>query len=409
MRVLAVRVPGTNCRALAIFAVLLMLAGCDDGGGSGSSISSGVSTPTPVNNTQAVEVNFGPANEDVDVAFTSVTICSPGTATCQTIPNVEIDTGSIGLRLIASQVTISLPQVSDGKGNRLGNCIVFADNSYLWGSVAMADVEMAGEKASSVPIQILGDSTFAAVPGACNSGGIADDTISTLGANGILGIGVFRQDCGPACVSSTLPNNYFSCPSTGCVGTTAPLASQLQNPVWMFPQDNNGFQLTLPAIAATGAPSVSGSLIFGIGTQSNNALGGAKVYTTDNTGSYSVSYNGTSYSNSFVDSGSNGIFFLDAGTLGLLECPVNTGFYCPNTPQTYSVITTGANGAAGTVVFNIANGNSLFATGNSAFNNLGGDNGPSFDFGLPFFFGRTVFIGIEGQNTPGGAGPYWAY
>jgi hypothetical protein len=398
-------------RALAILALsaaLLMLAGCDDGGSSSSSPAP-TPTPTPVNNTQAVQVNFGPANNDIDVAFTSVTICAPGTSNCQTIPNIEIDTGSIGLRLISSLVTVSLPQVSDGHGNRLGNCIVFADNSFLWGPLALADVQMAGEKASSVPIQILGDSSFPSVPSSCDSGGTADDTISTLGANGILGIGVFRQDCGPACVSSGSPNVYFSCPGGSCATTTAPLASQLQNPVWMFPQDNNGFLLTLPPVDALGAPAVSGSLIFGIGTQSNNGLGGAQVYTTDQTGTYSVTFKGTAYPNSFVDSGSNGIFFLDGQTLDISECQVNVGFYCPNTSQAYSVITTGANGAAGTVLFNIANANTLFATGHSAFNNLGGSNDQSFDFGLPFFFGRNVFVGIEGQSTPGGMGPYWAY
>ena len=392
---------------LAVSASLLMLAGCDGGGGGSSS--SPPPPPPPVNNTQPVQVNFGPANNDIDVAFTSVTICAPGSSSCQTIPNIEIDTGSIGLRLIASQVSLALPQISDGHGSRLGNCIVFADNSFLWGPLAMADVQMAGEKASSVPIQLLGDSSFASAPSACNSGGTADDTIAALGANGILGIGLFRQDCGSFCVTSGSANVYFSCPSGTCSSITAPLASQLQNPVWMFPQDNNGFYLTLPMIGATGAPSVSGSLIFGIGTQSNNALGGAQVYTADNTGSFRVSFNGTTYSNSFIDSGSNGIFFLDSQTLGIPECQGNTGFYCPTSTQTYSVITTGANGHAGTVVFSIANANTLFASGNSAFNNLGGDNGQSFDLGLPFFFGRDVFIGIEGQSTPGGAGPYWAY
>jgi hypothetical protein len=273
----------------------------------------------------------------------------------------------------------------------------------------MADVQIAGEKAASVPIQLLGDSGFASVPSTCDSGGTADDTIATLGANGILGIGLFRQDCGPACVSSGSQGVYFSCPGSTCVTTTAPLASQLQNPVWMFPQDNNGFHIALPAIAATGAASVSGSLIFGIGTQTNNALNGAQVYTTDNSGSYSVTFNGTTYHNSFVDSGSNGIFFLDAQTLGIPECTVNTGFYCPATTMAYTATTTGANGHAGMVAFNIANANTLFQSNNSAFNNLGGSNGTSFDFGLPFFFGRTVFVGIEGQSTPGGVGPYWAY
>ena len=32
-----------------------------------------------------------------------------------------------------------------------------------------------------------------------------------------------------------------------------------------------------------------------------------------------------------------------------------------------------------------------------------------FDWGLPFFFGREVFVAIEGQETPSGPGPYYAY
>jgi hypothetical protein len=40
---------------------------------------------------------------------------------------------------------------------------------------------------------------------------------------------------------------------------------------------------------------------------------------------------------------------------------------------------------------------------------LAGPNSGTFDWGLPFFFGRNVFTAIESQNTPGGVGPYWAY
>jgi hypothetical protein len=69
----------------------------------------------------------------------------------------------------------------------------------------------------------------------------------------------------------------------------------------------------------------------------------------------------------------------------------------------------GQNGTSGTVPFSIANAEQLFSTGNAAFNDLGGPNPGAFDWGMPFFFGRKVFVAIEGQPTPAGAGPYWAY
>jgi len=38
-----------------------------------------------------------------------------------------------------------------------------------------------------------------------------------------------------------------------------------------------------------------------------------------------------------------------------------------------------------------------------------GSNPGGFDWGLNFFYGRTVFTAIAGRSTPGGAGPFWAY
>ena len=61
------------------------------------------------------------------------------------------------------------------------------------------------------------------------------------------------------------------------------------------------------------------------------------------------------------------------------------------------------------VAFSIANALPLIDSPSVVFNNLGGPNPASFDWGIPFFLGRTVFVGIEGQSSPAGTGPYWAY
>ena len=394
---------------LVFSAGLLVLIGCG-----GSSSSSGGSS-TPVNNTQALQVNLGPANNSTNEAFVAVTICAPGSSNCQTIENVQLDTGSEGLRILSSQVSLSLPAVADTSGNALQECVSFADLSYVWGPVVSADIQMAGEKAASVPIQIISASPAFPVPSNCISGAgaAADNAVAALGANGILGLGVFQQDCGGACTTASAPDMYYLCPNSVCQVSTVPLGSQLQNPVWLFPQDNNGVLISLPSVPADGAASVSGSLIFGIGTQSDNALGSAQVYTTDNAGNFQTTYHGIAYSQSYIDSGSNGLYILDASILGITDCSDAAGFYCPGSPVDYTATNTGLNGAKADVSFSIANADALFAANNganAAFDDLGGDNSGSFDWGLPFFYGRKVFVGIEGKLSPAGvAGPYWAY
>jgi hypothetical protein len=396
----------TSRRALRLLAGISILAGC--GGGTSNTGSGGTSA---VNNVQPIQVSFGPANDAVNGLYTSVTICVPGTANCQTIDGVEVDTGSVGLRLLGSRVTLPLPRMTDASGNALANCVSYVDNSYTWGPMAAADVRMAGEQAASVPIQIIGAPVFADAPPDCSSGGTAADTVSALGANGILGLAVFRQDCGPACSGGRPPAIYFSCPpASPCAVTPVPLQSQLQNPVWLFPQDNNGVLVSLPSIPADGAPTVAGSLIFGIGTQANNALEGARVYTTDDVGNFSTVFNGTTYSSSYLDTGSNGFFFQDSDTIGFPPCPDgNSDFSCPPTTVSLTATNIGHNGASASVAFSVANAESLFNTPNAAFNDLAGPDTGDFDWGLPFFFGRKTFIAIEGQSTAGGTGPYWAY
>ncbi len=361
-------------------------------------------------NVAPIAVNGGPTGDYPDAAFVSVTVCEPGTSTCQTIDNVLVDTGSFGLRIVSSELTtVSLPQQKASDGNPVAECLTFLA-SYTWGPVQTADVQIAGEKASSVPIQVLSDTDFPVASQCSSSGFQSADTLATLGANGLLGVGLAAQDCGNPCPANL--NQYYECPSSGCQPIAQALSQQVINPVALFAADNNGVIVELPAASSGGEASVSGSLVFGIGTQSNNGLGGATVYTAPS-GSFTTSYNGQSYPESFIDSGSNGYFFLDSSLTGLTNCPSNdAGFYCSG--ANFTATNEGSNATSGAVKFSITSAETLFATpGNFALGDLGGSSSNSapfyFDWGLPFFFGRNVFVAINGASTPGGAGPYWAY
>src|SRR3984957_2792304 len=389
-------------RRLLVFGLLgaVLAPGCG-----GSSTSGSSSTPTQViqtsgSNVLPVNVNLGPTNNADNIAYTSVTICVPGTTNCQTIGGIQVDTGSSGLRILSSALNLSLPQQTDPNGNPVVECLQFV-SSYSWGSVRTVDVQIAGEQAHSVPVQVIGDPAFPSIPDSCSSTGPSADTVQTFGANGLLGIGVFRQDCGSPCVfaGSSNPNMYYVCPSTGCVPTAQSLAQQVPNPVWLFPTDNNGSIVELPSVVAAGEASVAGSVVFGIGTQSNNALGAANVIPVDANGLFTTVYRSTSYTGSIFDSGSDALYILDGGTLSLALCSDASFYYCPATPQNLSAAVPNKAGTAVTINFSVSNADTLLNTPFAAFSNLAGPNPGSFDWGLPFFYGRNVFAAIELQST----------
>jgi uncharacterized protein DUF3443 len=370
------------------------------------------STPgsSAASNVQPVVVNGGPNNDYINGLFTTVTVCVPGQSTCQTIGGVLVDTGSVGLRIVSSVLTLSLPQQTASiGGGPLVECAQFQDG-FTWGPVRTADIRLAGKQANSVPIQVVGESAFSTIPSQCSSTGSAQNTVADLGANGVLGVGFYREDCGQACASvgSSNPGAYYSCPSAGCAVTSVTAARQLQNPVWMFSGDNNGLVIQLPSVPAGGTTTISGSMIFGISTQSNNALGSARVLTADASGNFTTIFNGQSYGDSFIDSGSNGTFFLDTATTGLPICSDSKDFYCPARTQSFSATQRGTNGATSAIAFSVGNAGAI-PSRFAAASELAGPNVGAFDWGLPFFYGRTIFVAIEGQGAPGGAAPYWAY
>ncbi|MFM0593942.1 MULTISPECIES: DUF3443 domain-containing protein [Paraburkholderia] len=395
-------------RRFFIAALLLLLAGC--GGGSGSSVSTGTSGQ----NKAAISVDgtFGVVNR----AYTNVTICAPGTNNCQTIDHVLIDTGSVGLRLLSTPAiaALNLASQNTSAGNQLGECYFYV-SSYVWGSARLADVKMGGETASNIAVHIVADPAMPAAPNYCSStGGAAQSTSAAMNANGIMGIGVTPADCGSGCSLNPANNRYYTCGATSCTSTAVPLAQQVGNPVAQFAQDNNGVIMQLPSISSAGAVNATGQLIFGIGTQADNALGSAQVYATNLNGDITTVYNGTSYPDSFIDSGTNRYSFNDSS----LPLCAGTVDYCPASPTALSAVNVGGNGINGTVNFNVANVNSLFGAGNFAQNDRAGPISAlgaasflstSFDWGLPFFYGRSLFVAFNGRSTPGGAGPYYAY
>jgi hypothetical protein len=392
------------------FGVALCVSAASCGGGDGTiSPQGGGGSVTPANNVVDAAVTAGPNGNSINVLYTTVTVCLPGTSNCQSIDNIQVDTGSYGLRLLAPVLTLTFP-VATLNGSALVECTSFVDG-YSWGPVALADVQVSGETASSVPVQIIGDSRYPTVPTDCSDHApTAEDTVATFGANGILGIGPFAQDCGEACASGvTEPIVYYACPTeSNCTGTTVPVADQVPNPITLFATDNNGSIITLSSVATAGAATVSGSLIFGIDTESNNASGTETVVPIAATGYLTTIFNGTQLTESFIDSGSNGYFFTDSSVTTCTQSGF-TDFYCPANTASLSGEMQLASGTS-TVDFDIGNAAQIDASF-YAFPGLGGTNpnGASFDWGLPFFYGRRVAVAIQGYTTSAGTGPYVAY
>jgi Protein of unknown function (DUF3443) len=370
--------------------------------------------------------------------YVNVTICAPGSTTnCQTIDHVQVDTGSQGLRILASVVNSSLLSAlspATVNGGALAECTQFVDG-YSWGPIVTADMHIGGsdtattgETAPNLPVQLIGATTYS-VPSDCSNGSVnntSEDTVATFGANGIIGIGLFEEDCGSVCVGTANTGNgyYFSCTSSSsCAETAVPLANQMINPVFGLAAnssgvtDNNGVIIELPAVGTTGAVTVTGSLVFGIGTQTNNALAsGVTILTTDSYSGYvSVNFIGSNFPDSYLDSGSNAYYLNDSSIPSCGSSSVAQGFFCPSSTVSLTATITGNNGTQSTPTFSIANAQNLFTTYSTyaAFNNIGGPSGTdgaqSFAFGLPFFYGRNVYTAMENTNAGGTDGPYFAF
>jgi hypothetical protein len=341
----------------------------------------------------------------------SVTICEPGTSHCVTVNDLLVDTGSFGLRVFKSALSgLNLPQVVNSSSVPVAQCVHFGDGSSDWGPVATADVILGGEPTITTSIQVI-DSTYFAGHYSC---AVPDKGPSDAGFNGILGIGLFAQDCGPTCVTSINNGMYYACSGTTCSGTRLALADQVQNPVSVLPLDNNGVILQLPNVAATGTTWTTGYIVLGIGTRSNNIPSPVNAYAADpQTAQFLTTFNGQTY-RSFIDSGSNGLFF-PSGIIS--DCGGGlAGWFCPSTQTILTATNSAYTGSpGGSFDFQVVSMRDLMNNSTAwVFPSIAGSSGGGginglFDWGLPFYLGRNVYLGIEGTSSSLGTGPYWAY
>lgn len=352
-------------------------------------------------NVMALQVGCGYANEPC----VTVTVCVPGTSNCKSIPNVLVDTGSYGLRIFSSVLSgLSLPSVSTGSGT-MAECVSYLDNSSDWGPIATADIMLGSQRASNVRMQII-QSTYPGIPSGCTN---PDDSPANIGFNGIIGLGMYTSDCGPGCETTAANETYYSCSGTTCTNIAVPEASQVSNPIASLATDNNGVALQLPDVSSSGSDMISGYLIFGVATRGNNTPIGATVLTTDQYGEISTTFNGHTYS-AFLDSGSNGLYFPQPSSL--TTCGSNTdvaGWYCPSTAINFSATLIGNNNISANVGFQIGNAQTLLDSNFIVFNNVGAPNSSGFDWGLPFYLGRTVYVGLDSKSSSLASGTYWAF
>lgn len=386
---------------LILFPMLLICAGCNAvgmGSGSGSTTPPAAPTPTAPNELPVVVSAGTGSSPGMNRPLVSVTICVPGTSNCQTINNVLVDAGSTGLRIFESVVSLPLPMQQTSPVSSTYECYGF-DSGYAWGPLATADVKLSGETAAGAAIQLMGDTTYTP-PASCTGSLNALSSPQSTGVNGFLGV-AGQNDCANVCfIGPNVIYRYYLCstqPSLPCQPTLQQVAQQVWNPVALFPADNNGVVFDIPAIPAGGAVNVQGALYFGLGTESNNQLGGATIYNFPltaytNTGTYAAGF----------DSGTPYIGLLNDGVFGFPTCGV---IYCPASPTQLSVEIAGANGEytiLDVVAADITPEKNQGMTADSMYVGPSND-GNSVTLGFSFFYGRRILYtwgtGTTGQNA----------
>ncbi|WP_233859164.1 DUF3443 family protein [Paraburkholderia sp. HD33-4] len=299
-----------------------------------------------------VNMTFGSHNTPT----MTVTVCQPGTSNCANIDNVVIDTGSVGLRLWQSALpsSLNLPQESYN-GFALADCVTYVVGSG-WGPMVTADVKISGETAASVPVHII-NNAYAGGSATCNTYGV----LPTL-YNGIMGIGNELSD----------GDTLSVCTGNSCV-RDQDLTNSLKaaNPVVRFAHDNNGYILSFQNA------NTSGTLTFGLGTETNNPVTGVKFIPGYSQQMLVASINGVHASVMFDTGAPANIVSSSLNINGTANETIQVGVPDDDTmPVTFNL--QGANQAR--------SGDAIF-------------DSPVLVLGMPYLLGHTLYLQLPQHST----------
>ncbi len=277
----------------------------------------------------------------------------------------------------------------------------------------MANISLGNQSTiESIPIQLInasfadgGNECFKTLNGLGDNGYKLATSPEDFGVNGILGVAPFIND---------EVSEYFSCNTSSCSTQSIESNKKLANPIAFLAESYaNGVTFKFPTLGSNGATGAIGYAVFGVDTNSDNTFESSINIYPINIGTtcelficmYTTLLN-TFIQYGFLDTGSNFFYFDDSNINN------NNGYYNPNPTLTlYPINTAESNNKVATNI-NIANLDSLiYSTNNTAFSNIGATIGFDgfLDYGLPFFFGKTVYICFNGKSCNGINGPYWAF
>lgn len=372
------------------------LAGCN--GGSASS------SPAQVTASNSVQITAGSGynGNGYNTPYVTVTVCQPNTTICQTVDHILLDTGSVGLKIDQSQLQTTLPSITQtGSGLPISVCNLYG-SGYVFATANYADVYIGGEKAPNIPVQIIDDSTSqSGVPSSCSNQGAFVDFSNSSGAKGIIGVN-------PMINLGNNTNLDYTCTGGVCteINSGIPVTYLNVNPVGYFVSgNNNGEVVSLPTVSANTNSNITGTLTFGINTESNNQvptnISSVQGDPNDFIGRF-IGLSSGAYFPTMFDSGTNHFRFYstEINLCGELYCPSSSTAWTSQISSynmSVSAIPLSSIITSQTVAYSLMPNLGLSAQSGSGL------------YGLPFYFGKNIYLGFVGSNSSMGSGPTWGF